>query len=211
MLAVEHRDGSGPCVPVPAAGGEGAAAAGRREFAHEPVMLFTRSTDLTWEGREGEHKELMDFRVQQLRMRVHEVQQAYAAFQSVLGGQVAPAGMDAEAAAAFSAGLRASVDTSSVILAGHSFGGATILRAYDSMPVRVTHLLALDPWFEPLARGEETAGYTWPPAPPTLVINSQGFTEWKEVWPAQKRICAELGATLVTIGGLDRELPRLLL
>lgn len=198
VVAVEHKDGSGPSVIYPE-GKEADAAS-----AEEPRLLFTRSTNLTWP--EDGALELMDFRVLQLRMRVHEVQQAYKTFKTLLSGEVVPEGMDAEQASAFSEALRDSVDTSSVILAGHSFGGATCLRSYDKMPVPVTHVLGLDPWFEPLILGEEKYGFTWPKPPPTLVINSQGFTEWKEVWPGEKRICATLGATLVTIAGLGRKL-----
>lgn len=198
VVAVEHKDGSGPSVIYPE-GKEADAAS-----AEEPRLLFTRSTNLTWP--EDGALELMDFRVLQLRMRVHEVQQAYKTFKTLLSGSVVPEGMDAEQASAFSEALRDSVDTSSVILAGHSFGGATCLRSYDKMPVPVTHVLGLDPWFEPLMLGEEKYGFTWPKPPPTLVINSQGFTEWKEVWPGEKRICATLGATLVTIAGLGRKL-----
>lgn len=172
------------------------------------MLLFTRSTNLEWP--EGGALELMDFRVLQLRMRVHEMQQAYKAFKTLLSGGVVPQGMDTEQASSFSESLRASVDVSSVILAGHSFGGATCLRSYDKMPVPVTRVLGLDPWFEPLILGEEKYGYEWPKPPHTLVINSQGFTEWKEVWPGEKRICATLGATLVTIGGLGRELTLIL-
>lgn len=172
------------------------------------MLLFTRSTNLTWP--EDGALELMDFRVLQLRMRVHEMQQAYKSFQKLLNGTVVPQGMDAEQVSAFSDALRDSVDMSSVVLAGHSFGGATCLQSYDKMPVPVTHVLALDPWFEPLILGEEKYGFKWPKPPPTLVINSQGFTEWKEVWPGEKRICATLGATLVTIGGLGRKFKAVL-
>lgn len=168
------------------------------------MLLFTRSTNLEWP--EGKALELMDFRVLQLRMRVHEMLQAYKSFKTLMSGAVVPRDMSAEQASAFAETLRDSVDVSSVVLAGHSFGGATCLRAYDKMPVPVTHILGLDPWFEPLILGEKKYGFEWPKAPPTLVINSQGFTEWKEVWPGEKRICSIIGATLVTIGGLGREL-----
>ena len=43
-----------------------------------------------------------------------------------------------------------SIDTSQIVLAGHSFGGATSIKAANELPKPPKAVLLLDPWFFPL-------------------------------------------------------------
>ena len=43
-----------------------------------------------------------------------------------------------------------SIDTSQLVLAGHSFGGATSIKAANDLPSPPKAVLLLDPWFFPL-------------------------------------------------------------
>ncbi|QRV87493.1 hypothetical protein RhiJN_15511 [Ceratobasidium sp. AG-Ba] len=194
VLAIEHRDGSGPMV------------APTDEETNEPTpKLYIQANKLTW-GDESTAK--LAIRKDQLVFRIREIYEAFASFKSVVeGNKGTTASMDK-----FDhwESFKGQVDCSKLHLTGHSFGGATSLSLLSSPPpenhsqLPIEKVVLLDPWLEPLPLpGTLPVAYT--DRPPLLIMNSEGFTLWKDHfqalqdlvkdWRHQKQECA----TLVTI------------
>lgn len=92
---------------------------------------------------------------------------------------------------------------------GHSFGSATmvsLLRSFSSISTTSSegeasssnpfkHSLLLDPWLEPFYRSNSDSEYGSRSQPvlktPLFVINSQGFTVWRDHFPILKSYVAE--------------------
>jgi len=93
------------------------------------------------------------------------------------------------------------LDTKNLFSLGHSFGSATmisLLRSFSissSTPNPFKNALLLDPWLEPFYRSDSDEKFgSRPQAPlktPLYVINSQGFTVWRNHFPIMKSYVKE--------------------
>ena len=127
--------------------------------------------------------------------------------------------------------FRDKVDTTEVTLTGHSFGGGTLVshlrttafsaRLTLTLPFLQLHLLqnpppsgytalpvdkaiALDPWLDPLPQPSATSKPPISP-PPILVINSPGFTIWKNHFQSLIDIIRPINGELITLTGSNRK------
>ncbi|GAA5872305.1 hypothetical protein JCM3774_003339 [Rhodotorula dairenensis] len=198
VAAIEHRDGSGPISVVRRADG-----------TQERVVDYIRPEHLSWPAGKKPLTSL-EFRAEQLEMRLAEVTETLSALQQLdagNGADLARANRRRSFKSRVEEWLPAWKDrldlTDRVVMAGHSFGGATaiqVLRAGSTaFPFR--RGIALDPWADPIppAPSLSAAGSafdsptsskldpaidpTGPPldiVAPLLVINSETFTLWKE-------------------------------
>ena len=83
----------------------------------------------SWEGKEGGGS-LEDARALQLDFRVREVHEVFESFKDLSSGQAGDldiTGLDKAKAAGWEESFRDKVDTDSVYLTGHSFGGGTMV------------------------------------------------------------------------------------
>ncbi|KAF7332044.1 ATP-dependent Zn protease [Mycena kentingensis (nom. inval.)] len=195
VLAVEHRDGTAPACR---------ARNGR-------TVVYCREDDVVI----PENAEAISLRTEQLAFRREEVYRVYNAFRALLSGDdVGLESLDDEDAdlASWKPSSDGTplVQSEHVTLAGHSFGGCTVLSLLSSppcdsfAPLPISNALVFDPWLEPLP----SPG----PAPASsffvqlLVINSQPFTLWKDHFARLVEIVRHWGpqpARLVTLVGSE--------
>ncbi|KAJ7684003.1 platelet-activating factor acetylhydrolase, isoform II-domain-containing protein [Mycena rosella] len=198
VLAIEHRDGTAPaCAPR-----------GR-------TVLYYREDDVAFPP-DTEGPPAFPLRAEQLAFRQHEVYRIYAAFCGLVrdgpgagAGLAAIDGADVDLGSWTPAAGLPVVDCDDLALAGHSFGGCTMLSILSSPsgaypPLPVTKVLLYDPWLEPLPTpgptptasisrpSTSTLSEGTPPSeseselksssalPKMLVINSQVFSLWKD-------------------------------
>ncbi|KAJ3538581.1 hypothetical protein NM688_g6497 [Phlebia brevispora] len=218
VLALEHRDGTGPFVltrsPVPGVGGKDGS----------EHILYLNPDDIEVDAKHG--KDQFAFRIEQLYFRRLETYLAYTAFKQLVSSKCDTTldRPDTQQLHAIDDGPwnfklgsreedrlfwqswevnngRARVECEKdICLAGHSFGAATLLTLLTHPPpllgtqkfpqLPVTHVIALDPWLEPLPSPGpaplrvESSFSSQPRLPPELlVINSETFTLWKEHFP----------------------------
>jgi platelet-activating factor acetylhydrolase len=210
VVAVEHADGSGPAIV--------------RNGKPTPFLKFMETV---WDCRTNvmpadvphttltdAHVVMMELRAKQLDFRVREVYDAYSCFERLMRDDSAVVTVDGmDEPTSLLAQLRARVDPWDLHLAGHSFGGGTLLRlmttavpdAYAPLPAK--HAVLLDPWVEPSLMADPALPNKNVP-PPTLVINSEAWTV-HEVFPIELSLCRDIGSTVVTIVGLARTSPHL--
>ncbi|CAK9782450.1 hypothetical protein CC85DRAFT_329757 [Cutaneotrichosporon oleaginosum] len=189
VVALEHADGSGPCV-----------------IREGEERLFTRlgQTDLwTDDGTDpAVAPQMMVWRAHQLDFRVREVYAAYNGFKRFLSGE---GETDGEVSLADQ--LKDKVDVQDLQLMGHSFGGATILRllqtAPHAEPLPIKRAVLLDPWMEPFGRVLPSSPATTA-APATQIINSEDWAN-NSFFPAEKKAARDLGAALCSIVGLGHQ------
>ncbi|KAG9085564.1 hypothetical protein FS749_004325 [Ceratobasidium sp. UAMH 11750] len=195
VLAIEHRDGSGPMVtPID------------EETGKPAPKLYIQAKELSWDNEPTTN---LPIRKDQLVFRIREIYEAFASFKSIVdGNQDTTVSMGSFN---YWDSLKGQVDCSKVFLTAHSFGGATSLSLLSSPPpeghpqLPIEKVVLLDPWLDPLPL-PGTLPVAYPDRPPLLIMNSEGFTLWKEHfemleqlvidWRQQKHECA----TLVTIG-----------
>lgn len=180
VLAIQHRDGSGHAFISLTTG----------------PRLYVREKDLIWTS--DDEKTMVDFRQQQLAFRRHEIYLAFRSFKQLIqdGYQGSSHGLQSIDKKPIDwSSWSSDVDTKAVecdkdvLLAGHSFGGATIFTILStdppvdvSAPIPVHKALILDPWLEPIP----SPGPCPPPQgpgdalPQLLVINSEKFSLWKD-------------------------------
>ncbi|KDQ29301.1 hypothetical protein PLEOSDRAFT_1092914 [Pleurotus ostreatus PC15] len=153
VLALEHRDGTGH-VCIPRSQDE----TGR--LVPHPKR-YIRENDISWEPDDSpkDQAQPLSLRTEQLAFRTQEIYIAYKAFAKLANSgnnghsleNIDGAPVDWE-----SWGPGYVNCTSDVTLAGHSFGGCTVLSILSTEPppghprVPVTKALVLDPWLEPL-------------------------------------------------------------
>ncbi|EAU84376.2 hypothetical protein CC1G_01372 [Coprinopsis cinerea okayama7 len=141
------------------------------------TLLYLREADIHWdEGNDAIKNAPYPLRAEQLAFRHHEVYTAYNAFHKFIHNDP-EARMDTIDGSEFnrkSWGLddvtgKPFVDCDKdVVLAGHSFGGCTVLSILSSeptqeyTPIPVSRAVILDPWLEPL------------PAPGPVPISTKG-------------------------------------
>ncbi|KAF9453028.1 hypothetical protein P691DRAFT_659435 [Macrolepiota fuliginosa MF-IS2] len=155
VLALEHRDGTGMACTPRSWGVD-------RGTAHRTIV-YLREADVFWENGGPPKDHPMPWRGEQLAFRHHEIHVAYEAFQKfVTGAQIEIDTIDGDP---FDKASWSSLATSGdsiikhheeIILAGHSFGGATALSLLATKPVEnyqripISKVVVLDPWLEPL-------------------------------------------------------------
>lgn len=170
VLALEHRDGSGPFVmPVD------------EETGKPTAKLYLQANELDWEDGTPEGK--LPLRVDQLRFRIREIYEAFASFKDIVRGNRG----DTVSMDKFSEwdSFKDKVDCSKVLLTGHSFGGATSLSLLANQPPQghtqlpLEKVVLLDPWIEPLPL-PGTLPVAYETRPSLLIMNSEGFTLWKD-------------------------------
>ncbi|KAF8681161.1 Platelet-activating factor acetylhydrolase, isoform II [Rhizoctonia solani] len=169
VIALEHRDGSGPSV-MPT-----------DEETGKPIpKLYFQNDDISWEEQP---KGKLPLRVEQLKFRIREVYESYESFKHIVQGNRG----DTVSMDNFSGwdSFKDQVDFSKILLTGHSFGGATSLSLLSSPPpeghnqLPIDKVVLLDPWMDPLPL-PGTLPVAYETRPPLLIMNSEGFTLWKE-------------------------------
>ncbi|TFY75815.1 hypothetical protein EWM64_g8198 [Hericium alpestre] len=223
VLALEHRDGTSPVCRIGSSDGKA-----RAKFYINPEHVI-------WDDKDVPIARLA-LREEQLDFRQRELCHAYTAFRKLTcnGERGALQTMDG-VLIDWSAWMPSDTEQwvrceSSVALAGHSFGGATVFSVLSNPPLEsepiiqipVSHAIALDPWLEPLAYpGPAPISADDTPASHTklLVINAEGFTLWKdhyarllEVVPAWRGsyVLTMIGAKHVSFSDFPVMLPRLI-
>ncbi|OCH92195.1 hypothetical protein OBBRIDRAFT_727394 [Obba rivulosa] len=217
VLAVEHRDGTGPAVSI--ANGQGS--------GHSPQFkLYLRPED------DGSEPKSFALRLDQLQFRRLEIYLIYKYFSEFINTRIQEDIDGPQKQASEGAFWKSWLSdqfpkvqyTENLSLVGHSFGGATILSILSNPPLQmpgsdarfdalpITHALVLDPWLEPFPSPgpnphlEATRG---PHMPKILIINSEAFTLWKshfarlqevmQTWRESKGDGSGAGADLLTL------------
>ncbi|KAJ7283996.1 platelet-activating factor acetylhydrolase, isoform II-domain-containing protein [Mycena rebaudengoi] len=186
VLAAEHRDGTAPVT--------------LRSGGH---LLYFKEDDVVWDP-EHSPSEPSNFRIrtEQLAFRQHEIYLIYSAFCALVQKGVKLDEVDGADIDLTSWSSNAPVICDDVTLAGHSFGGCTLLSLLSSNPpssdyasIPVKKAVLYDPWLEPLPTpGPTPATPSKPsldgdtlatvvgkePLEKLLVINSAAFTLWKD-------------------------------
>ncbi|KDR83955.1 hypothetical protein GALMADRAFT_133340 [Galerina marginata CBS 339.88] len=156
VLALEHRDGTGPaCL----------SRSWNLEGKSKPRTLFyLREADIHWDENEIKDTRPLPLRAEQLAFRHNEIYIAYSTFCRFIN-QDATLEFDTIDASPFDTqswkGLNGSGQQNirfddRVVLAGHSFGGCTVLSLLSTKPLEgyelipVERAVILDPWLEPL-------------------------------------------------------------
>ncbi|KAG8714598.1 hypothetical protein FRC11_007850 [Ceratobasidium sp. 423] len=176
VIALEHRDGSGPFV-IPT-----------DEDTGEPIpKLYLQTNGISWEE---EPAGKLPLRVDQLKFRIREIYEAFESF----GGVVRGDRRDTTPMDTFSHwdSFKDQVDFSQVLLTGHSFGGATSLSLLSNPPpeghnqLPIKKVVLLDPWLDPLP-----LPIAYEARPPLLIMNSESFTLWKEHFAVLEQVVAD--------------------
>ncbi|KAH7343957.1 platelet-activating factor acetylhydrolase, isoform II-domain-containing protein [Rhizoctonia solani] len=180
VIALEHRDGSGPYVTLI-----------DEETGKPAPKTYLQTNEIGWdEAPTGK----LPLRVDQLKFRIREIYEAFESFKSVVRGDrgdTAP--MDT-----FSHwdSFKDQVDCSKVLLTGHSFGGATSLSLLSNPPpegcvqLPIDKVVLLDPWMDPLPL-PGTLPVAYEARPPLLIMNSEAFTLWKEHFAVLQQVVAD--------------------
>ncbi|KAF8663408.1 hypothetical protein AX16_000980 [Volvariella volvacea WC 439] len=159
VLAMEHRDGSAhACMPR---------SWGINGKSTPQPMWYMRAKDIRWPSEGDNSHKTVPFTVrrEQLVFRRHEIYIAYDAFRRLLQNdpEVEIELIDGEHLETKGWSVLDELSQSPPVrwddqvgLAGHSFGGCTMLSILSSHPpqeysrIPVSHALVLDPWLEPL-------------------------------------------------------------
>ncbi|WWD19258.1 hypothetical protein CI109_103716 [Kwoniella shandongensis] len=205
VLAVEHRDGSGPAVCMPPQEGD--------KEDESRVMYYIKQTDLVWPS--GEDKSLTHFRTLQLDLRTHEIYEAFYSFKRLLSEadeNVKVEGLEGEKRKDWVGSLKGNVDWEELRLTGHSFGGGTLLHLLSTPspdsrhlpPLPVKQAIALDPWLDPIPLPSDKLDPP-SPLPPLLVLNSTGFTEWSVHFDRLMKMVKKAKGSLITVNGAGHQ------
>ncbi|KNZ74816.1 Platelet-activating factor acetylhydrolase [Termitomyces sp. J132] len=215
VLAMEHRDGTGSaCIT-----------------RLQPIYYYKDYDIVIDDTRKSEESVAFPLRADQLEFRREEIYAAYRSFCNFLNKDSASE-LDTIDNQPIDRTSWTYVNPASnkgpicfdknVTLAGHSFGGCTVLTILSSTPpleyphIPVSHALIFDPWLEPLPLPEPIPiRLLQNPAqlitlydgrlPQMLVINSEVFTLWKDHYTRVKRIVKAWepeGRRLLTLGKL---------
>ncbi|CAE6405244.1 unnamed protein product [Rhizoctonia solani] len=180
VIALEHRDGSGPFV-IPT----------DEETGKPTPKLYLQTNEIGWEEQP---KGKLPLRVDQLKFRIREIYEAFKSIKDVIqGNQGDTVSMDT-----FSHwdSFKDQIDFSKVLLTGHSFGGATSLSLLSNPPpeghskLPIEKVVLLDPWMDPLPL-PGTLPITYEARPPLLIMNSEGFTLWKEHFAVLQEVVSD--------------------
>ncbi|KAK9727637.1 hypothetical protein K7432_001671 [Basidiobolus ranarum] len=153
VCAVEHRDGSANASALPKT---------EREIVS---YRWPPVNDIDAEYH---------FRREQLLFRVLEIQQTVQMLQKLNNGEIIGTEKETQ--------FQNRLDISNVVMAGHSFGAATVIETLIAEKTFFKCGILLDPWV--LALEHESGNWRGELVPtldrPVLTINSEGFTQWKE-------------------------------
>jgi platelet-activating factor acetylhydrolase len=151
----------------------------------------------------------IEMRKHEVEMRAEEVHEAIVAVRSLVASghpptTLLPAGRTpATAKMDWSSWKDAISVDEDVVLAGHSFGGATVVHSLRALPSAsldaVSHGVVLDPWVEPLP---SSSVRDLPRA--LLAINSPGFTRWSGNFSTLSSLVSSASGPsggLATLGG----------
>ncbi|KAF8760316.1 Glutaminyl-tRNA synthetase, non-specific RNA binding region part 1 [Rhizoctonia solani] len=182
VIALEHRDGSGPSV-MPT-----------DEETGKPIpKLYFQNDDISWEEQP---KGKLPLRVEQLKFRIREIYESYESFKHIVQGNRG----DTVSMDNFSDwdSFKDQVDFSKILLTGHSFGGATSVcpvylnrsppEGHNQLPI--DKVVLLDPWMDPLPL-PGTLPVAYETRPPLLIMNSEGFTLWKEHFEVLQQVVSD--------------------
>ncbi|KZS98040.1 hypothetical protein SISNIDRAFT_481904 [Sistotremastrum niveocremeum HHB9708] len=169
VLAIEHKDGSGSsCL--------------NRRNGKLQHLVYVKADEVQWKT-----KSKLTLRQHQLLFRVREIYEIYAIFRRFV------ASVENREILALSDGIKISyewkswentVNVDEVVLAAHSFGGATVLSLLSSPPppghqeLSIKKVILLDPWLDPLPSPGPLPTHTGDFE--LLILNSEGFTLMKE-------------------------------
>ncbi|PPQ64631.1 hypothetical protein CVT24_008368 [Panaeolus cyanescens] len=216
VLAVEHRDGSGTaCMPR----------SWNQQGRSEPrTVLYIKEADIHLDDSDKIDEHPIPLRGHQLTFRRHEIYITYSAFSRLLRNDF-DLELDTIDGSPFpkKSWIQTNVQgkprvnfSSNIVLAGHSFGGCTVLSLLSTSPLEgypalpVSQAVMLDPWLEPLpspgpapfsCQSDEqevtkvmsSAGDELKPLPihpRMLVINSETFTIWKDHFARLQEVVA---------------------
>ncbi|KZV75126.1 hypothetical protein PENSPDRAFT_600434 [Peniophora sp. CONT] len=184
VLAFEHHDGSGP-VMRPRSN-----RTGRTEALHflHPEYVF-------WDNGEPcglDQPSRFRLRAEQIAMRRLEVYLGFRAFSQLVSGQSSALEIidGTSIPAKWSTGKWVRTDAN-VAIAGHSFGGGTVIdllshpppEGHDLSPIPISHALALDPWIDAESPNPLPHAAIRPYGsehPQLIVIAAEKMTLWKE-------------------------------
>lgn len=207
VIALEHRDGTGT-IALPSTWSPRSV---------KENIYYLREDDIFWEDEKlKDSSSPYPLRVEQLSFRQHEVYNAFTVFRDFIHNQsqsqlriIDSTKLDRESWGLDTQYTHPIINfDQDIVLAGHSFGGCTVLSILSSTPppehvtIPVSRVVILDPWLEPLPmptprdnNGSASSiansvqshlkddGIT--PSkhsahPPMLVINSETFTLWRD-------------------------------
>ncbi|GAA6006437.1 hypothetical protein JCM10207_004935 [Rhodosporidiobolus poonsookiae] len=205
VAAIEHRDGSGPISVV------------RLEDGKKRVVDYIKAEEHLDFPAPHPPVTALQFRSSQLRMRLAEVEEVLTLVRRLNDGEGAAIAAENRrkdyggegVVGKWLAGWKGRIAMDELVMAGHSFGGATTIQV---LRAGATHFpfvrgIALDPWADPIPPAPSSPSLSSPtrtstrasdPAPtaapsedgeksdvpldikvPLLVINSESFTLWK--------------------------------
>ncbi|KAK7061916.1 SCF E3 ubiquitin ligase complex F-box protein GrrA [Favolaschia claudopus] len=203
VLAIEHRDGTGPACTSRIPDDSG--------VLRERTVLYCREDDVVFppETEEETTPRVLPLRVDQLVFRQQEVYRIYEAFCALVRDGVALKELDGgsvDLKSWINKSGKPLVNCEDVALVGHSFGGCTVLSILSSpppssefAPIPFSKAILYDPWLEPLPSPGPTPTSSVPELSKAesglengalaqkangrlleqmLVINSQVFTLW---------------------------------
>ncbi|KAG6854880.1 hypothetical protein C0991_012070 [Blastosporella zonata] len=212
VLAMEHRDGTGCTCLTRVHGHDGG-------FREKPMYYYKDYDVIVDTDNSSEDTTSLPLRTDQLEFRREEIYTVYQSFGHFLKNDCAseletidktPINQTSWAFVDPISGKGPVCFDENVTLAGHSFGGCTVLSILSSNPpqqylhIPITHVLILDPWLEPLPfpgpvpisqSPAELVAQSTPATelaldrtesgrdsrlPQMLVINSETFTLWKD-------------------------------
>jgi platelet-activating factor acetylhydrolase len=132
VLAIEHRDGSGPAVLNPTEDGKGELMTylSMEDLTYVPSPHIKKGADNSWSNGEGSKDKLRSL---QLDMRLQEVYETYNSFKRLVsdpseqGRTKFDEKATPESITRVMASLPNSIDFENVHLTGHSFGGGTMV------------------------------------------------------------------------------------
>jgi len=146
---------------------------------------------------------------------VREVYEVYHSFRRLVSGEdegkTIVADSEPDLKKTWIESFKERVDFEDVSLAGHSFGGGTMLHLLQTPPpdtpllpaVPAKRCIALDPWLEPLPVPTPQKG----PGPhiPVLTINSEAFTVWQDHFFRLVDLMRDIKGALITVVGTTHQ------
>lgn len=198
VLAMEHHDGSGVYATVRSSTADSS--------QQGSAILYIEPDEVEYSTEVVDESTLaMPLRLDQLAVRREEIYNAVAAFRQFVESPRSKHGL-------YGIGDDERICTSplqswetwenavrledNIFIAGHSFGGSTLLSILSNPPptspsgdgfnpLPITKAIAMDPWLEPFPTPGPTlpkpdSQSTFDNPPQLLIINSEGFTLWGE-------------------------------
>lgn len=95
----------------------------------------------------------------------------------------------------FFAPWKGKLDLAFPTLAGHSFGGATLIEFLRTEQTDFPYGIVLDPWMEPVRDPAEDESVCGKLDKPVYVINSEGFSMWRDQYNKLMRVLVDAVTT----------------